>query len=545
MTDHPTNDKSHGVPKKAAAGLRLYGWIDPNPNSTKYKFEERAYSSRTGLYHARVRYRATGETAIRTDTDLAAETPEKLLALAYDAQLDLTTRLRKQHLSGDDREQATLFIDGLARYHDEHLARRKQNVREKEPPQINKWLVPFLGSYTLAELKQDGRRIGREWVAWMRSVQSVTWITSGGTTKVEAERAPAGYRVAEQALEIARGVLTAYRDELDLLDFEVNPFDGVRVNKEAGDQRARHLEAAIPLTLVETIAFYMEDMRDVAMTCVLGELGLRQQEAYVLSWDQVLWPSGEPRTVIEVQEAVSGSGRHREIGSPKSESASRLVTLHAPTADVLLALWEAQGRPAIESESRVFPGVATTSTGEPTDGIVNRPGWLKWKFKPTLAALHDEQSLAKLTKLHGKLTPHRLRSAAASAAGFAGVSNAEAMINFGWSRVDTMIAHYERAYQDPDPELRGMPVADQIVLARRHAFAAMTAMRERFALQIEASNAGVNAKLPPDCDTARKRGNEMRKRRAHLREAERRLARCEPMEQRLAALIAIAEAHEE
>ena len=87
-------------PKRAVVGLRLYGWIDPNPTSTKYKFEERAYSSRIGLYHARVRYRATGQTSIRTDADLAAETPAKLLALAYDAQLGCRNWVRRLEMDG-------------------------------------------------------------------------------------------------------------------------------------------------------------------------------------------------------------------------------------------------------------------------------------------------------------------------------------------------------------------------------------------------------------------------------------------------------------
>ena len=523
--------------KRPANGIRLHGWIEPRPNSDKYDFGERAYSQRTGLYHARLRYRPPGEKTIRTVREFRAETAERLIELAQGEQLELTQRLRRDGLSSSEREHALLFSDGLARYRDEHLAHCKQNVREKEPPQINKWIVPFLGGFTLAELKQDGRRIGHEWVNWMRSEQPVTWRTSGGKAMSERKRAPAGYRVASQALEIAKGILNVYRDELDLMEFERNPFDGVTVKKESHEQRARHLEQAIPLSLVEAVAFYMEDIQDVALTLVLGELGLRQQEAHVLDWPHVLWPSGAPRKTIEVEQAVSGTGSNRAVGAPKSLSATRRVTLHPSTADVLLALWEERGRPPIEPGSLVFPGVKETARGEKTDGLLNRPGWLKWKFKPALAALYDGKALIALAKLHGKLTPHRLRSAAASAVGYAAISRAEAMLNFGWSRIDTMILHYERAYLEPDPELRGVPVDEQIVSARRQALAGVPALRKRLDAAIPQQKTLVEEAVRDGMDA-----NERRRRRAHLREAERRLARADLMEQRLREMIAAAEA---
>ena len=522
--------------KPSANDLRLQGWIEPSPK--RRDFRKRALSPRTGLYHARLRYRQPGDKTIRTVGDFRAETPERLIEAVQTAQIELTQQLRRDQLSSDEREYTLLFVDGLARYHDEHLARCKPNVREKEPPQINKWIAPFLGAFTLAELKKDGRRIGRDWVRWMRSEQSVTWFTSGGKTQIEPRRAAAGHRVAEQALEIAKGIFKVYRDELDLMDYERNPFDGVVVKKEADEQRASHLEQAIPLALIESLAFFMDDLQDVALTLVLGELGLRQQEAYVLDWPHLLWPGGELRKTIEVEEAVSGTGRNRQIGAPKSLSATRRVTLHPPTGDVLLALWEERGRPPIVQGSRVFPGAEKTATGEKTDGLVNRPGWLKWRFKPALSALCDgDDAVAALVKLHGKLTPHRLRSAAASAAGFAGVSLAEAMLNFGWSRVDTLIRHYQRAYADPDPELRRMPVADQIVHARRQALAGVPALRERLAAAIAVQQASVKEAVKDELTP-----NERRRRRAYLREAERRLARTVVMEQRLREMLAVAEA---
>jgi hypothetical protein len=509
-------------------GLRLFGWLDPNPDSTKYDFGERAYSSRDGLFHARLRYRMPGDPRVRTEADLAAESAEELLEVARDAQIELTKKLRLNRMPSEIRERETSFKDGLVRYRNEHLTQRKPSALEKEVPQINKWLVPFLGRYTLAELKLDGRQIGRAWVSWMRSEQSVTWKTSTGIVRREQRRAPAGHRVATQALEIARAILTVYRDEFGLLDFDINPFAGVKVAKRADERVARHLEEAIPLELVETVAFFMEDLQDVALTLALGELGLRQQEAYVLDWSDVLWREGAPRSTIFVRQAVSGNGRNRSVGDTKSLSAVRQVTVHEPSADVFHALWIERGRPPIEPGSRVFPGKGTTSRGEKTDGILNRPGWKKWKFDPAFAALFSPAEFEKLEERHGDLTPHRLRSAAASAAGYAGLSRAEAMLNFGWTREDTMIQHYERAYQDRDPQLRGLPVAGQIAHARRRVLEEIPALKLRLATEVEAQRKRVEAAVSSGAAA-----NDRRSVRAQFRHAEKLLARVDLMEERL------------
>ena len=249
-------------------------------------------------------------------------------------------------------------------------------------------------------------------------------------------------------------------------------------NEEA---KAGHLDAAIPLDKVAEIAFFQEQLADTALLCLLGELGLRQQEAHPLSWDQLLWPGDDgqppnPRATIEIETAVSGTYRTRTIGGPKSRASRRRVPFYAPSAAVLLALWHEQGCPPLAPHSLVFPVERPDRTdGQANDRLIERNNWVKRRFVPALDALYGQP--LKLVKArtnepspgkvpleivaqysgqaalarYGVVTPHRLRSAAASAAGSAGLSIPQAMQAFGWSQTDTMFRYYMRATEDSDP----------------------------------------------------------------------------------------------
>ena len=405
----------------SAPPARVFGWIEPR------------YSKRTGLWNARYRYRIPGIPKPET-IDHWHENEEQAIEAAQQTQLEKTLELREGMQAGLGttalRQRTTVgqFVDG------DWMAKRYPNLppssQESDMAAIRKWIRPFLGGRTFGEIN---KHMIQEWVYWM-------------------QREGAGIPTIERAVAVFRGlrkraILWGY-----LADDQPDPCKGVELPEAPFEEEPAY---ALSMVEVERIGMKMPTLDDYFYTLLMGEEGLRGQEVIPLNWADLLHEDGSVRDKFRVVKAVSGAGRKRVIKDLKTSTGRRLPTFFAPVQEVAVALWEAQGEPALTQ--RIFPARRSH------DGMIELRNWRDRTFFPALAAA----GIPRYGETYGRLRPHSLRAAAASALGYALWPNAEMIGFLGHAQETTTVKYYERAIESAPQELRGMSVEDQILRARK------------------------------------------------------------------------------
>jgi len=485
----------------------LHGWIEPNPE--RADFAERAWRKRLGLYYCRLRYQEPGKREKRTIEEFRAESPERLIEIARDAQLRFTLAVRTKRLSPEDRGHAldvATFIE--TSYDEEHLEHAAENTKEKEPNLIANHILPFWGGYKLAEIDMAA---GREWLRWLRSPQTLTLYDRAGN-EYQRRRDAVSIDMEERLVRRMKAII-AKAIEWEDLKVDRHPLEHLKPRKRP---EAQPMEEPLSLVEVELLGWWQDSLRDTALVLALGELVLRQQDAYPMRWSQLLWPGGEPRERFRLREATSGTGSRRSLRRPKS-APMRNVRFFAPVADVFLMLWEEQGRPSPEGDALVLPAATA-------DGMITRKNWAKRKFYPGLDAL----GIPRVSSRFGRLGPHRLRRVGSSMIGYAGWTDPDALQHLGWQKATTMYDYYVRAYADPDPQMRRKEPEEQIMRARRLALERLPELAERFENEIEEQRRELEEVLSRGAGR-----REKLRARARLREAESRRARIELMRERI------------
>jgi site-specific recombinase XerD len=423
-----------------AAKGRLVGWIDVR------------YSKRKGLWQARVRWRPDGRREVTAAT-FWHKNRAQARKLAADAQLELSVRARDALLEPSDRERrertsettlSTYFVEVYAPGRLEELA---PNTARSYTETFRAWIAPYLGGYALAEID---KALGRTWVEWMREQG-------------------ASYAVQKKALAVARAVVTDARKR-DYLDS--SPSHPLQLVEAKSPRATRRVSLrALSFVEVERIAARISSASDRLFLRLIAEAGLRGQEVIPLLWEDALDSNGRPRATLRIERAVSGRGRRREIRSPKTQSGYRRVKLFAPLGEDISELWASRGRPPLRTP--IFPARRASSS----DGLIDAKRWAQRVFYPALS----EAGIPRVSEEFGRITPHRLRAACASALGYAGWSLAEVQAHIGHSpgSARTLLEHYFFAFDESHAELRGLAPEEQIVLAREKAAAELTGRRGR------------------------------------------------------------------
>jgi integrase len=406
------------------ATTSLVGWIDVR------------YLRRDRMWQARLRWRPDPKGPPKTVETFVHESREEATRLAADAQLEFSHRVRVRLLHPRSRAGETTLAEFIRDvYLPKRLPQLAQSTRETYVPVLRRWVSAYLGGYRLEELD---REVGQSWMEWM-----------------EAEGA--SRETQRQALAIARGVLTLARRQGYLDEGRPKPFE--LVEPTVGPRPVRRGASALSLVEVWRIAQCTPTTTDRAFVLLLGGVGLRQQEAVPLRWRDAINEEGRALARLTVERAVSGTGRNRTIKEPKTAASVRWPQLFAPVGEILEALWREQGEPP--------PDALIFSARRSRDGLFDVHGWRSKVFAPALAAAGIERE----SKTYGRVTPHRLRAACASALGYAGWPLADVMRQLGHADSQVLLRHYYRALNDQYAGLRGLSPEEQLEHARAIALA--------------------------------------------------------------------------
>jgi integrase len=411
-----------------SATLRLAGWIELH------------YSEPRGEWSARLRYRLPGEAkklnegeAIWFEATDAEDAAARAEALVMDARIELTRRLARTEAPREARAALTTLED----FREEvWMVRRYPNLpansKANHEQQWARWINPSLGGLTLAELGARGPEIGHLWIEQMQA--------DG-----------AGVPTITQVVALASGYLsTAHK--WGYLKAAENPFANLELPEPAFREPD---EFALEIEHVELLAWLTPGpLRNTLWTELVGCEALRQQDLGALTWADLFLEDWTPRAHMLVSKAISGRGIKREIKTLKRRSEGlRTPPFWEPVAATAAAVREQEGAERIDQ--RVF------YTDAP-DHLPDADNWGDRVWEPALERSGIEQD-----GRYGHLTPHRLRSAAGSALGYALRPRHEVIAFLGHSQESTSLTWYLRSYQSPLPELRGMSVVEQIRRARR------------------------------------------------------------------------------
>ncbi len=207
------------------------------------------------------------------------------------------------------------------------------------PYVLDKWIIPYLGEYTLRELTRE----------------------TIDAYRADIHAAGAGAPTVNRALAILQGML---HRAVDWNRLPHNPAVGVRRLPHTRDDS---IDAHTPEE-VEAIRF-MLDLQDAALVSLLGYEGARPGEALALRWSDILDRQHNPRDQIHIQRALSDG----QITTTKS-GRSRRIELFEPVACDLLDLYLAQNQPGLDT--LVFPNR--------TGGYLNFHNWRQRTWKTAL-----------------------------------------------------------------------------------------------------------------------------------------------------------------
>jgi integrase len=408
----------------ASTPTRVFGWIEPR------------YSKRKGLWNARFRYRQPderGEQHLITidhwdaDHDLALEAAQR-------TQLEKTLEMLDAFQSGANGrpmfERKTIGQFVVEVWEPDLYPKLPPSSQSSDKSAINKWIRPFLGGRRFGDVNAH---VAQAWVRWM-----------------EDEGASAD--TVKRTVAVVRGLRKRARRRGYAPDGTGDPFAELEISPPKFEPERAY---ALGFEDVERIGMHLPTKGDYLYLLLMGEEGLRGQEVVPLQWLDLLHEDGTARERIRVVKAVSGTYRNRVIKELKTSTGLRSPRLFAPVRTVALAAWKSRGRPALTD--RVFP--------DPTrhDRMIEIRPWREEIFYPALlAAGYDIESAE-----YGKLRPHSLRAAAASAIGYAQWPRAEMIDFLGHAQETTTVRFYERAVKDAPQELRGMTIENQIARARR------------------------------------------------------------------------------
>jgi|GEM_PF-2945941 hypothetical protein len=423
--------------------ITLAGWLEVR------------YSKRRDLWQIRLRHRPPGmPTQTEDECWVAAASEAEARALGGDQlvekRLALTRRLKRRNLPRSQRGSLALGAFYKEVWYERVYPKLPANSQNDHDQQWRKWIEPYVSGYTLAEFAEDGPNIGHFWVS-------------------EMQRDGAGVPTIQKVVALARGYLTdAIRWRY--LTVTENPLKYVELPQR---EFVESSEYALQIEHVELLAWLTPGpLRNTLWTELIGCEALRQQELSVLRWSDLYHPSWEPRSYAEITKAVSGKGGRREIKTLKNASEGRRnPELWTP----LLPLLD-----AVRAEEQVENLDAFVFVSGSADGLPDIDNWRDDVWTPALKAAGIEQD-----GIYGHLTPHRLRGAAGTAFGYALAPQHVVMIFLGHRQETTSLDWYLRAYKNPDPELRGMPVAEQIVRAREIVLPQVRARVDALACTVE------------------------------------------------------------
>lgn len=192
------------------------------------------------------------------------------------------------------------------------------NTLANYPYVLDKWLMPYLGTYTLRELTRE----------------------TIDAYKADIHAAGAGAPTVNRALALLQGIL---HRAVEWNRLPHNPAVGVRRLPHTRDDG---IDARTPEE-VEAIRAQL-GLQDAALVSVLAYQGTRPGEALALRWSDILDRNEDPREHIYIQRALSDG----QIAPTKS-GRSRQIELFEPVACDLLELYLAHNQPALDT--LVFP----------------------------------------------------------------------------------------------------------------------------------------------------------------------------------------------
>ena len=192
------------------------------------------------------------------------------------------------------------------------------NTLANYPYLLDRWLMPYLGDYTLRELTRE----------------------TIDAYKADIHAAGAGAPTANRALAILQGIL---HRAVEWNRLPHNPVVGVRRLPHTRDDG---IDARTPEE-VEAIRFNL-GLQDAAFVGFLGYEGPRPGELLALLWSDVLDRNHDAREHVHIQRALSDG----QISATKS-GRSRQIELFEPVACDLVDLYLAQNQPALDT--LVFP----------------------------------------------------------------------------------------------------------------------------------------------------------------------------------------------
>ncbi len=204
---------------------------------------------------------------------------------------------------------------------------------------IDKWIIPYLGHLRMRELSReaiDGYR--------------ASLVAAG-----------AGAPTVNRCLGILQGIL---QRAVEWRRISGNPVAGV---PRVPHTRNAAIDARSP-EVVEAIREVM-GLQDSVLVSVLAYEGVRPGEAFALQWRDVFADQGETRRRLLIRKALSD----HKVSLTKSQR-DRTPELFRPVADDLIQLYDAQGRPALDT--LVFPDTIS--------GHLRRQNWRRRAWIPAL-----------------------------------------------------------------------------------------------------------------------------------------------------------------